>query len=155
MTIEFEHNLEELDNWIRVRMALLSPAEVRKLFRSLGNDLRRLNTQRMAAQTSPEGVPWTPRKPQDKDKTGKKRKGKMMRKLRNRGHLRQQFLSDGIRIGFFGRDSALARTHQYGLTEQLEFGLAKYPQRQLIGLSEADRIYVRERILQHIQDMTA
>ena len=106
-----ESNLDALERWIAVSIARLSPAEQRQLFRRVGEDLRRVNARRIGAQTTPDGSTWLERKPQTRRHA---RKGKMMLKLRQRSHLRQKFIGDGVRVGFFGRDGYLASIHHYG-----------------------------------------
>ena len=51
MTAPLEHNLGELASWIQLSIDRLTPAEQRKLLRKIGQDLRRVNRERMAAQT--------------------------------------------------------------------------------------------------------
>ena len=146
-----ESNLDALERWIAVTIARLSPAEQRQLFRRVGEDLRRINARRIGAQTAPDGSSWLERKPQERRRA---RKGKMMLKLRQRGHLRQKFIGDGVRVGFFGRDGYLASIHHYGKYQQLRYGIAQYPRRELLGINEADQAMIRDSLLRHLHMIT-
>ena len=151
MIITMESNFEALERWIAVTVARLSPAEQRQLLRRVGEDLRRVNARRIGAQTTPDGSTWLERKPQERRRA---RKGKMMLKLRQRGHLRQKLIGDGVRVGFFGRDGYLANVHHYGKSQQLRYGIAKYPRRELLGINEADQAMIRESLLRHLHMIT-
>ena len=147
--MSLEHNLDELDAWLTARLAALTPSEQSKLLRKVGQDLRRENTRRMTAQTTPDGERWTPRKAQPRRKAND---GKMMRKLRTGRHLRLRIIPGELRLGFTGRDARLARIHHYGLRDALQYGIAQYPARELIGISTQDEALIRNSILRHLEN---
>lgn len=215
MSISMESNLAELERWIAISIARLSPAEQKKVFREIGRELRRENARRMGTQLSPEGEPWQARRTHEastggsgrprgrrnanpqrgnpelrfrydgnpvhlksyedegntllgfdlitrsikryrKDRINKRasRPKRMMRKLRQTKHLRQRFMADGVRVGFFGRDGYLASVHHYGKYQQLRYGIAQYPRRELLGINEADQAMIRESLLRHLHMIT-
>lgn len=77
---------------------------------------------------------------------------KMMRKLRTGRHLRLRIIPGELRLGFTGRDARLARIHHYGLRDRLQYGIAQYPARELIGISTQDEALIRNSILRHLEN---
>ena len=153
MTAPLEHNLGELASWIQPSIDRLTPAEQRKLLRKIGQDLRRVNRERMAAQTDPDGTAWEPRKEYGRTRRGRPKQ--MMRKLRQAKRLRVEVGDSLIRIGWRGHDSYLASVHHFGLTQRLQFGMAHYPERPLLGITEGDAAMIQESLLRHLQGMTS
>lgn len=151
MSAPLEHNMGELESWVALTIARLQPAEQRKLLRKVGQDLRRVNRQRMAAQTDPDGRAWEPRKEYGRTRRGRPKQ--MMRKLRQAKRLRVEVSDSLIRIGWRGHDSYLASVHHFGLTQRLQFGLAHYPERPLLGITEGDAQMIRTSLLQHLQEI--
>lgn len=141
------HNLDGLDAWIAATLAALSPAAQVKLLRKVGQDLRRANVRRMTAQQTPDGASWASRK-------NPARRGKMMQKLRTGRHLRLTVSRGELRLGWAGRDGRLARIHHYGLRDRLQYGMAQYPARELIGISAADEALIRDSIIRHLGSAT-
>lgn len=151
MSAPLEHNMGDLESWVALTIARLQPAEQRKLLRKVGQDLRRVNRQRMAAQTDPDGRAWEPRKEYGRTRRGRPKQ--MMRKLRQAKRLRVEVSDSLIRIGWRGHDSYLASVHHFGLTQRLQFGLAHYPERPLLGITEGDEQMIRTSLLQHLQEI--
>lgn len=151
MSAPLEHNMGDLESWVALTIARLQPAEQRKLLRKVGQDLRRVNRQRMAAQTDPDGTAWEPRKEYGRTRRGRPKQ--MMRKLRQAKRLRVEVSDSLIRIGWRGHDSYLASVHHFGLTQRLQFGLAHYPERPLLGITEGDEQMIRTSLLQHVQEI--
>ena len=153
MSAPLEHNMGDLESWVALTIARLQPAEQRKLLRKVDQDLRRVNRQRMAAQTDPDGRAWEPRKEYGRTRRGRPKQ--MMRKLRQATRLRVEISDSLIRIGWRGHDSYLASVHHFGLTQRLQFGLAHYPERSLLGITEGDAAMIQESLLRHLQGMTS
>lgn len=153
MSAALEHNMGELESWVALAIARLQPAEQRKLLRKIGQDLRRVNRQRMAAQTDPDGTAWEPRKEYGRPRRGRPKQ--MMRKLRQAKRLRVEVGDSLIRIGWRGHDSYLASVHHFGLTQRLQFGLAHYPERPLLGITEGDAMTLQESLLRHLQEIAS
>ena len=57
-------SLQQLEDWAAPLLAKISPAEQRKLVRSIATDLRRRQVARIKAQRNPDGTPYAPRKKQ-------------------------------------------------------------------------------------------
>lgn len=70
------------------------------------------------------------------------RKGKMFQKLKLAKNLKNKVTNDAIEVGFFkGNTARVARVSQYGLVDKVLHKTnirAKYPKRELLGLSKID-----------------
>lgn len=145
--------LTALEDWVAPLLAQLGPAERRKLARSIGQTLRRSQAARIAAQQNPDGSAYIPRKPLGKarQQPGRMRRG-MFTKLRMARHLQLQTTDEAVAIGFLGRTARIARVHQEGLRDAVEPGgpQYQYPQRVLLGLTDADREQIQDLLLQHL-----
>jgi hypothetical protein len=83
---------------------------------------------------------------------GKIRARAMFRKLRAASRLRSGGTEDEAWVGFTGRDAAIARVHQQGGEDRPSGKRAvRYPRRQLLGLSRADRDILMAGLLAPIQ----
>ncbi|WP_242007915.1 phage virion morphogenesis protein [Sphingomonas ginsenosidivorax] len=81
-----------------------------RLLRSIGREIRKSQSDRIAAQRAPEGVAFAPRRPKP-DRGGKKgrlRQQKMFRKLRMAKSLKAGANADEAWVGFGGRASRIA-----------------------------------------------
>ena len=132
-------DLQRLENWLPPLLANLQPAQQRALARLLAMHVRKANQKTMAAQQSPEGEAWEPRKHRSRDRAGKLRQGPMFRKLRSARHIKAQGLANEAVIQFVGRAARIARVHHYGLRDLVAPGGAQYdyPVRPLIGVPGA------------------
>ena len=130
-------DLQRLDTWLAPLLHQLSPSQQRQLARQVALRLRAANQQTMAAQQSPDGQAWQPRKNRSRDARGRLRQGPMFRKLRTARHLRAQVLGNAAVVQFMGRAERLARIHHFGLRDRVAPGGAEisYPARELIGIS--------------------
>ena len=132
-------DLAQLENWLGPLLRQLSPVQQRALARQLAQRVRKANQQTMAAQQSPDGDAWEPRKHRSRDRAGKLRHGPMFRKLRSSRHMKAQGLTNEAVIQFVGRAARIARVHHYGLRDLVAPGGAQYdyPARPLIGVPDA------------------
>lgn len=132
-------DLAQLENWLGPLLRQLSPVQQRALARQLAQRVRKANQQTMAAQQSPDGDAWEPRKHRSRDRAGKLRQGPMFRKLRSSRHMKAQGLTNEAVIQFVGRAARIARVHHYGLRDLVAPGGAQYdyPARPLIGVPDA------------------
>lgn len=132
--------------WLEQAIKTLSSAEQRKLSREIGRQLRIANQRRMSAQTSPEGQPWAARK----KGRGKRPTGKMFRKLHSASRLKIKAQAHGVKIGWTGQDGHIARVHQYGLRQRLQWGEAQYPARALLGFAPKDIALVCDLLIEKL-----
>lgn len=114
-----------------------------RLMRLIGREIRKRQSDRIAAQRDPEGAAFTPRRPKpDRGrKKGKLRQQKMFSKLRMAKSLKAGGNGNEIWVGFGGRASQIANIHQNGLSDAPALGQPKvrYSRRILLGLTETER----------------
>ncbi len=146
--MSLESNINELQPWLQAYIDRLSPAQRKKLMRTIAQNLAKTNRQRMSAQQSPSGETWQERKPQRDKKNNRK---KLFIKLRQAKRLRKRVQGERIIVGFSGSAGRIARIHHYGLRQRLQFGEADYPARELIGIPDTDKKMTEQTILSHIE----
>lgn len=145
-------DLQRLESWLAPLLHKLEPAQSRQLAREVARNLRKANQQSMAAQTSPEGQAWEPRKHRARDAKGKLRQGPMFRKLRNAKSLKAQAFGSEAVVQFVGRAERIARTHHFGLRDFVSPGGAQYdyPARPLLGITQEQIEQISDLILKHL-----
>lgn len=144
--------LEQLEDWAAPLLAKLKPAERRKLARDLARELRRSQVQRIAAQQNPDGSPFEPRKPQSRKRVGSVRRRAMFSKIRQAKHLKVFVTANAAEVGFIGPVARIARVHQLGLRDRVERDgpYYQYPQRQLLGFTDADRRLIEDFLFKYL-----
>ncbi len=117
----------------------VAPPARRKILTAIARDIRRSQSDRIAAQKAPDGSAFAPRRPKPKRK-GKLRQRRMFAKIRLTKHLRAQASADEATIGFSGPASRIARIHQFGLDDAPASGMRKvrYARRVLLGFTDAE-----------------
>lgn len=74
-------------------------------------------------------------------KRSTKRKAPMFQRLRTAHFLKMHSTADSAVVGFQGKAAAIARQHQYGLEGSInELAKARYSKRELLGLSDSERL---------------
>ena len=146
--------LAALEDWAAPLLARLEPAARRALAATIGHELWRSQTQRIAAQRNPDGSAYEPRKPQRarvRAKTGKVRT-KMFERLPAAKHLRLQSNPKAASIGFLGRAERIARVHQFGERDRVQDGGPDhtYAARELLGFTDEERDRIKELLLGHL-----
>lgn len=144
-------DLEALEDWVAPLIEKLETAERRKLARTIGNELRRSQRQRIRSQKNPDGTPYEPRR-RLRDQSGRIRRKAMFGKITAARYLKVRTTPDAVSVGFFGRVARIAAVHQYGLTEKVDRNgpAYDYPARVLLGHSDADRELVRDLLIDHL-----
>lgn len=144
--------LDALESWAEPLLERLQPAERRRLARDIARALRKRQAARIKRQENPDGSPFEPRKPQARAQAGAIRRGAMFTGIRKAKHLKGRAQGDDARVGFFGRVSRIARVHQEGLRDNVDRNgpWYDYPERRLLGYSDADRALVRDMILERL-----
>lgn len=151
-------DLKHLESWVAPLIAKLTASGRRALSRIIGRDLRKSQQDRIAAQLEPSGQPFAPRKPRKnlrgRKGTIRKRQAAMFSKLRLARWLKVSASAEAVSVGFTGNAARIARVHQEGLRDRPgpNSSEVRYPRRQLLGFSEADRELVRQRFLEHLRD---
>lgn len=146
------NNLHDLEAWAEPLLAQLTVQQRRRIMRAIALDLRRRNRQRIAAQRSPDGTPFEPRKPQGRRQSGFVRRQPMFTRIRQAKHMRMASRPNAAEVGFAGRVARIARVHQYGERDRVFPGgpIHDYAQRELLGFSESDRRFIRDRLMHHL-----
>lgn len=148
-------NLNALEDWAAPLLSQLQPDARTKLARTLAQQLRRSQQQRITRQQNADGTPYAPRKQRNlRGKEGRiKRKTTMFTKLRTARYLKAKGDSSAISVGFTGRIARIARVHQYGLRDRAEAGAkdVMYARRELLGLTGRELELVRDGLLSHLQ----
>lgn len=85
-------------------------------------------------------------------KQTKSKPEKMFRRLRTARFLRATSSANDATVGFSGRASQIASVHQYGEVDNVaENAKARYPERELLGLSHSDLDYIADTVVQFVQ----
>jgi len=146
-------DLQELADWAGPLLARLDAKERRALARSLARELRRGQRERIKAQRNPDGSEFAPRQPQKwRARQGGIRRRAMFGKLATAKWLKATAQDDTAVVGFFGNVARIAKTHQYGLRDRVDRNgpTIEYPQRELLGFTEADRTRIRDALIEHL-----
>jgi len=140
-----------INQWLGNVLAPFSPGERRRFFRQLASDLQRSQADRIKAQQNPDGSPFQARQPRKRKKGIRQRA--MFTRIRSRKNLRRASSADHAEAGFNSRMARIADVHQHGLVSEVSKGgpLAKYAQRQLLGLSATDIDRIEQSALQFLQ----
>lgn len=140
-------DLAQLEPFLAAYLNRLGPAQRRKVLRKIGEETRRLNAKRIAANVQPDGSAMEPRKkrPRMKDARGRiRRTGKMFPKIRLARSIRIRASADDVAVGFEGTVAHTARAHQFGLvdfvgrTRDGRVIRTRYPERRLLGFGPDD-----------------
>lgn len=146
--------LTDLDEWAGALLGQMKPAARRKAAVDIGRELRRSQKARIAAQKDPEGGEFEPRKPRAanlREKEGRIKQRTMFAKLRTARYFKVIANSDEVLVGFAGRAAQLARVHQDGEESEVAQGQSyKYPVRQLLGFTPAEREMIRAKLMDHL-----
>ncbi|MCT8469457.1 phage virion morphogenesis protein [Chromohalobacter canadensis] len=146
-------DLQALEDWAAPLLAQLEAKERRRLARAIARDLRRSQRQRIRSQTNPDGTPYAPRQPQKwRSRQGSIRRSAMFDKLSTAKWMKATAHGDTAVVSFMGNVARIARTHQYGLRDRVDRDgpTIEYPQRELLGFTDADRELVINALFTHL-----
>lgn len=145
------NDLQALEEWALPLLNRLEAGERRKLARTLATELRRNQRARIRQQRNPDGTAYAPRR-RIRSKAGALRERAMFQKLSGPKHLKIKASAEGAAVGFFGRVARIAAVHQYGLRDQVDRDGPehKYPERVLLGFTDADRALIRDLLIDHL-----
>jgi len=141
-----KQSLSEINDALSAMVERLSPRNRRTLLLRLATILKGQNQKRMAAETDPEGLPWTERK--NPPRKGKNKK--MMAGLRK--VMKASATSTSAKVGFTGYAGKIARVHHYGLMAAVSKGgpRIRYEMRELIGIADEDKELLEAAILDYL-----
>jgi phage virion morphogenesis protein len=139
-----------LENWAGALLNKLSAGERRKVATTIARDL-----QRIKQQQNPDGTAYEQRKPRElRGKKGSVRR-EMFEKMRSAKYLKAKGDANSATVQFVGRVQRIAQVHQEGLYDKVDrkadkSPIAKYPKRQLLGFTDADRNRIQNLLIQHL-----
>lgn len=148
-------DLRAVEDWATALLLKIAPAGRRKVAQAIATELRRRQAERIKSQREPDGSAFVPRKPRKdlRGKRGRIKRGAMFAKLRTSKWLKARATPDAAEVGFSGRAARIALVHQHGEMDAVAPGSDKrvrYPQRRLLGFSDADRTRIRDRLIDHL-----
>lgn len=145
-------DLTALEEWAGALLSRLDPAARRKIAVDVARELRRSQQKRIKEQRNPDGSAYEARRPRLRERGGRVKQKAMFAKLRTARFLKIETNGSGLGIGFVGRVARLARIHQEGQTSEVQRGGPShaYPVRQLLGLTNADREMIRDKLLEQL-----
>lgn len=143
-------DLNHIERWAGVLLEKLTPAERKKLARTVATGIRRSTRERIASQRNPDGSAFAPRRSQEK--TGRIRRKSMFQKLRTTKYLKTKYNANSVSTGFFDETAKLARVHQFGLRDRVakRGPEIQYPRRELLGFSEQDINLINDLLIEHL-----
>ncbi|MGR6981208.1 phage virion morphogenesis protein [Testudinibacter sp. P27/CKL/0425] len=142
----------QLEQRFGALLSRFSVAERRQLLRRIVQQVAASQRKRIGAQKNPDGTAYIPRKPQ-KRKKGKIRRKAMFVKLKSSRFMKNKNNAEQAEIGFSGSAGHIANVHQYGLESVIQKNKphkVRYEQRELLGLSEADRQLIEDLIIDQL-----
>ncbi|PTT44879.1 phage virion morphogenesis protein [Aeromonas sp. HMWF016] len=139
--------LQQLGDQAAALLNQLSATERRKLAAELARTMRATQAERIRANKQPDGTPMTPRKP--RAKRGAIRR-KMFAKLVKPAWFKATATANEAAVEFTGSANRLATVHHFGLRDKINGKEVQYPERQLIGITDADIDRIEDRLLQHL-----
>lgn len=148
-----------LETWAADMLAKLQPTQQRRLLVDMARRLRTANSQRMRAQTDPEGEAWEPRKPlgpalrskRERLRQAAKQRQPMFAKLRQQKNLKARAQGGAAVVEFMGRAQRIARVHHFGENDAVNPAGPQYtyPARELLGITDDDANTLRDALLAH------
>ena len=152
-------DLTLLETWCAPLLAKLTAGQRTQVARKIGQALRRSQHQRIVANRAPDGGSYLPRKRKDggtpiRAKKGrvKRKKDLMFQRISRTAYMKVEASPAAAAVGFMGRVARIARVHQEGRTDRInrEGRTARYPVRELLGFTDADKRLVRDLLIEHL-----
>lgn len=138
----------ELDAALQGLLTRIGPHGRRALAVEIARRLRQANQGRIAAQTSPDGVPFAPRLRQAKGRI----KRQMFSRLRTTRWLKTRSSADEAVVEFVGQAARIANVHHHGLRDRVRPGGPEhaYAERPLLGFSPEDLSALEALVFDHL-----
>ena len=147
--------LTAFDTRLAGLIAALSPQSRKAMAATIAKRLRKHQQQRIKQQVTPEGQPFTPRRPQPlRAKKGRIQR-EMFAKLRTAKYMKAKGTADDAVVEFTGQVQRMAMVHQYGLRDRpsVRAKEMKYPARPLLGLDAEDMKIIEKELLINIENL--
>lgn len=152
-------DLAQLGDIAGALLRSISPAERRKLLRTMARDLQASQRARVGRQQAPDGSAYPARriKPVPPDQSRLRRRGTirrtaMFKKLRLARNLKAGATDAEAWVGFVGRAARIARVHQEGGVDRPSSGQTpvRYAKRVLIGPTAIEEGRLLDMLLRHV-----
>ena len=152
-------DLAQLGEMAGALLRSVSPAERRKLLRTMARDLQASQRARIGRQQAPDGSVFPARriKPVLPEQSRLRRRGSirrtaMFKKLRLSRNLKAGASDAEAWVGFVGRAARIARVHQEGGIDRPSSGQkpVRYERRVLLGLSGIEEMRLVDVLLEHL-----
>jgi len=119
---------------------------------TIAKRLRKHQQQRIKQQVTPEGQPFTPRRPQPLRAKKGRIKREMFARLRTAKYMKAKGTDKDAIVEFTGQVQRMAKVHQYGLRDRpsVRAKEVKYQARPLLGLDAEDMKIVEDELLKYI-----
>jgi phage virion morphogenesis protein len=141
--------LSAFDTRLAGLIAALSPQSRKAMAATIAKRLRKHQQQRIKQQITPEGQPFTPRRPQPLRAKKGRIKREMFAKLRTAKYMKAKGTADDAVVEFTGQVQRMAKVHQYGLRDRpsVRAKEMQYPARPLLGLIHDDLEIIEQTFL--------
>lgn len=141
--------LSAFDTRLAGLITALSPQSRKAMAATIAKRLRKHQQQRIKQQITPEGQPFTPRRPQPLRAKKGRIKREMFAKLRTAKYMKAKGTADDAVVEFTGQVQRMAKVHQYGLRDRpsVRAKEMQYPARPLLGLDAEDMKIVEEELI--------
>ncbi|EOA5115184.1 phage virion morphogenesis protein [Citrobacter freundii] len=146
------NEFKPFDDKLAGLIGALSPASRRRLAADIAKELRRSQQQRIKQQKAPDGTPYQERKRQLLRAKSGRIKRAMFQKLRTSRYMKASGRNDAAVVEFTGKVQRIAQVHQFGLNDRPNSHArdVKYPERELLGLSQDDRKNIEKQVFKHL-----
>jgi phage virion morphogenesis protein len=147
--------LSAFDTRLAGLIAALSPQHRKVMAAAIAKRLRKHQQQRIKQQVTPEGQPFTPRRPQPLRAKKGRIKREMFAKLRTAKYMKAKGTADDAVVEFTGQVQRMAKVHQYGLRDRpsVRAKEMQYPARPLLGLDAEDMKIIEKELLIYIGNL--
>ncbi|WHZ39286.1 phage virion morphogenesis protein [Rahnella bonaserana] len=128
----------------------LSPQSRKAMAATIAKRLRKHQQQRIKQQVTPEGQPFTPRRPQPLRAKKGRIKREMFAKLRTAKYMKAKGTDRDAVVEFTDQVQWMAKVHQYGLRDRPSINAKQiiYSSRPLIGFDINDLKLIEESLIQ-------
>ncbi|UJD90862.1 phage virion morphogenesis protein [Rahnella aquatilis] len=142
--------LSAFDTRLAGLIAALSPQSRKAMAATIAKRLRKHQQQRIKQQVTPEGQPFTPRRPQPLRAKKGRIKREMFARLRTAKYMKAKGTADDAVVEFTGQVQRMAKVHQYGLRDRPSINAKQiiYSSRPLIGFDINDLNLIEESLIQ-------
>lgn len=145
-------DLAAFDTRLTALISATLPAARRTLARTIADRLRASQAKRIAGQLNPDGTPYAERKTRLRRKKGFVRR-QMFVKLRTSQWMKVEATPESAVVTFVAQVQHMAQVHQEGLRDRVNRRGGpeiKYPERKLLGLTEAEVADIEDAVLAHL-----